>query len=96
MKLLVFLSIIFIASCTPKYTNIYFLEKPKPNEDLVYSDSLIDATFDMDHKGISFVMKNKSQDKITIYWDECAMVLEGTSMRVTHKGVRYIECNTPH
>jgi hypothetical protein len=61
-----------------------------------YVDKYVEFTWSIDLKRFHFDLKNKTNYSIKIPWDDVAFVNEeGEVMRLMHKGVKYIDRNSP-
>lgn len=84
MKYLILLFL--LSSCATHYfTYQTVLTKPKPNELLVFEDSIIKAKFRIDEKMLTLRFDNKSNHGLKIPWDDVSLALNGNSKRVVHK-----------
>lgn len=62
----------------------------------IYEDGLIRIIFIPTAYQINFIAENKTDYSLQIIWDECAYVDEnGSSHRVIHSGIKYIDRNNP-
>lgn len=61
-----------------------------------FEDDMVKIGWLITIKNIAFVLTNKTDHTIKIIWDEAAYVDEsGSSQRVMHSGVKYIDRNNP-
>lgn len=61
-----------------------------------FEDDLVKIGWFVSLKSISFAMTNKTDHTIKIIWDEAAYVDEnGSTQRVMHSGVKYVDRNDP-
>jgi hypothetical protein len=60
---------------------------------LVFRDSLIDAFFDFKEKDLSVSIKNKTDKSIKLVWDETLFIVDGSSSKVMHEGIKYTNRN---
>lgn len=72
----------------------YEMVSPKLSSLLFFEDSSISASFIISSNEIDFTLKNKLNDPIKLIWDEASMVVIGSSEKVMHKGVKYIDRNS--
>lgn len=59
-----------------------------------FEDEKIEAHFSVGIKSISFTLKNKTNSVMKIVWDEASIVQFGTTHKVMHSGVKYIDRNS--
>lgn len=60
-----------------------------------YEDDFISILWYVGEKQFNFVLTNKADHTMKLNWDDMAYVNEnGTTMRVTHSGVKYIDRNS--
>ena len=61
-----------------------------------YEDDYIRISWLVSNKQFDFRLYNKTEHSIKIIWDDAAYVdLNGSAMRVIHKGVKFVEKNNP-
>jgi hypothetical protein len=94
MKKLV-LILILLTGCVPNYKYVFNMEKPVPQKENWYRDSLIYITFNIDNTRVNFTLQNLTNNIMKIIWDESALILDSKTERILHSGVRYIESNNP-
>lgn len=63
-------------------------------KNMSFEDDKISANFNIGDKEISFSLKNKTDNVMKIIWDESSIVQFGTSHKVMHSGVKYIDRNS--
>lgn len=83
---------------TGKYPAAYsfVMTKPVATKDLQFNDKALEISFVPGREGISFILRNKTQNPIKIDWNQVAYVdISGVSHKVIHAGVRYIERDKP-
>jgi len=68
--------------------------KTDTTQNMNFEDDKILANFNVGDKQISFTIKNKTDNVLKIIWDEAAIVQFGTSHKVMHSGVKYIDRNS--
>jgi uncharacterized protein YcfL len=81
-----------------EYVTKYFFTMVKPiiNNSLLFDDTAIKIQFSISQKKIQFVLKNKTENPITIDWNKVSYIdVSMESHRVMHTGVRYIERDKP-
>lgn len=61
---------------------------------MAFDDNKITANFIVGDKQINFTLKNKTNDVMKIIWDEASIVQFGTTHKVMHNGVKYIDRNS--
>jgi uncharacterized protein (TIGR02145 family) len=61
--------------------------------ELSFVDSLIDISFTINKKEISFSLRNLSSNTLKINWDETLYISEGNTGKVMHGGIKYIDRN---
>ena len=61
--------------------------------ELSFADSLIDISFTINKKEISFSLRNLSSNTLKINWDETLYISEGNTGKVMHGGIKYIDRN---
>jgi hypothetical protein len=59
-----------------------------------FDDDKITSNFIIGDKQINFTLKNKTNDVMKIIWDEASIVQFGTTHKVMHNGVKYIDRNS--
>lgn len=64
-------------------------------EKMIYKDSLINIGFIINNRQseIAFVLKNETNKKISVIWDECVLSARNTQMSLFHSGINYINKN---
>ena len=67
--------------------------KTDTTQNMNFEDDKINANFSIGDKQINFTIKNKTDNVMKIIWDEAAIVQFGTSHKVMHTGVKYIDRN---
>lgn len=61
-------------------------------ENLTYTDSLINVSWDIDQTQFNFVLSNNTKTSIKIIWDDAVYIdYQGSIDKVMHKGVKYID-----
>lgn len=63
-------------------------------KNMSFDDDKITANFNVGDKQINFTLKNKTNEVMKIIWDEASIVQFGTSHKVMHNGVKYIDRNS--
>ncbi len=56
--------------------------------ELSFADSLIDISFTINKKEISFSLRNLSSNTLKINWDETLYISEGNTGKVMHGGIK--------
>lgn len=105
-KLPFFAILLFLVGCAVWYdyhVALESVEKPGPPGNIIkvtdttaytYEDDMITCTWLVQAKQISFALANKTESSMKILWDQAAFVdVNGTSHRVMHSGVKYIDRN---
>ena len=105
LKKLLLLSLVVVSmtSCyttttvsTAKYS-VSLLDKDNNKIDtagiLVFRDSSIDAFFDFKEKDLSVSIKNKTDKSIKLIWDETLFIVDGSSSKVMHEGIKFANRN---
>lgn len=100
----IFLSSIIVSSCytttTVYSTKINDVKKEtKSNiekyivENTCYNDSLIELCIDLDIDNSYYILsvKNKSEYKIKIVWDEAVIITNGVQSTILHNGTKFID-----
>jgi hypothetical protein len=100
----IFLSSIIVSSCytttTVYSTKINDVKKEtKSNiekyivENTCYNDSLIELCIDLDIDNCYYILsvKNKSEYKIKIVWDEAVIITNGNQSTILHNGTKFID-----
>ena len=74
----------------------FSMVKPKPSDQLIYDDPFIQMAFVVTKRQIGFVLKNKTDNPITIDWNQVSYIdIAGSSHKVMHEGVKYITRSEP-
>jgi hypothetical protein len=60
---------------------------------MTYKDSVVDIYFEFKEKDVAFGIKNKTNKSIKLVWDEALFMANGSSSKVMHDGVKYINRN---
>ncbi len=110
-KIFVAAIVISIFGCAPQIGYRFSLMKPMQDQGMVYSDEKIDIRFAMsetwykgvegmkqydNYDGISFLLKNKTNEVITIDWNKVSFkdYTGSSGNAVMHKGIKYIDCSS--
>src|SRR5438874_2047051 len=92
-------SLIFsiLISCTVGKQTIYSskLVGEHAKNDNTFDDGKIRGVFTVGKKELDFILKNLTADPMKINWDEASLIIHGESKRVMHKGIKYIDRNSP-
>ncbi len=85
-----------LSSCLgTKYNYSFKLLGYNAQTDKTFNDGKIQAVFIIGDKQLDFTLKNLTADPMKINWDEASLIIYGESKRVMHKGVKYIDRNSP-
>jgi hypothetical protein len=85
-----------LSSCLgTKYNYSFKLLGENAKTDKTFDDGKIQAFFTVGDKQLDFTLKNLTADPMKINWDEASLIIYGESKRVMHKGVKYIDRNSP-
>jgi hypothetical protein len=77
-------------------TYTFSMLKPKPSEQLIYDDLFIQIAFVVTKRQIGFVLKNKTDNPISIDWNQVSYIdIAGSSHKVMHEGVKYVTRSEP-
>ena len=85
-----------LSSCLDtKYNYSFKLLGVHAKTDKTFNDGKIQAYFIVSDKQLDFNLKNLTAEPMKINWDEASLIIYGESKRVIHKGVKYIDRNSP-
>ena len=85
-----------LSSCLgTKYTYSFKLLGDNAKTDKTFNDGKIQAFFIVGDKQLDFTLKNLTTEPMKINWDEASLIIYGESKRVMHKGVKFIDRNSP-
>jgi hypothetical protein len=64
-------------------------------ENICFNDSLIELCIDLDKDNCYYILsvKNKSEYKIKILWDEAVIITNGNQSPIIHNGTKFIDKN---
>jgi hypothetical protein len=75
---------------------VFNLVTPRENSSPAFSDETISVVFGPSEQQIAFQLQNRTTYPIRLNWDQMAYVdFDGSSHRVIHEGVRFIQRNAP-
>ncbi len=78
-----------------KYNYSFKLLGDHAKTDKMFDDGKIQAFFIVGDKDLNFTLKNLTPDPMKINWDEASLIIYGESKRVMHKGMKFIDRNSP-
>ena len=78
-----------------KYNYSFKLLGEYAKSDKTFNDGKIDVNFIFGDKDLNFTFKNLTSEPLKINWDEASLIIYGESKRVMHKGIRFIDRNSP-
>ena len=93
--LILTLSLGFGSCLGTKYNYSFKLLGDYAKSDKMFNDSKIQAFFIVGNKQLDFTLKNLTNEPMKINWDEASLIINGESKRVMHKGVKFIDRNSP-
>ena len=75
---------------------VFNLITPRENSSPAFSDDTISIIFRPSNQQIAFQLQNRTMYPITLNWDQMSYVdFDGSSHRIIHEGVRFIQRNAP-
>ena len=88
---LVAISLAAGAGCvSDRYAYKYRMVEPAPPSDaMVIDDGNAKIEFAVLEKSSAFTVANKSQDPVSVLWDESSIVIGGEAKKIFHEGVKY-------
>lgn len=97
MKKVLFVLLLFIATIgnmsakTKYYTCNFKLEEQTTDKGYVYKDSTILISFSLSETQIGFILQNLTKKPMFIDWDQSALILNESTERCIHSGIKYNE-----
>jgi len=102
VTLLICLALLNLAGCVtspPRICYNYNIELIEPttannkNNKLEYIYNEYEIRFNFKHESINFKITNKTDNIIKVLWEESAIIKQGKTEKITHKGVKYTDRN---
>lgn len=84
------LAVALLTGCAPLVKNWDIrMQEPSPSPNLSYTDEFIDINFTVDDDGITFILKNKTENNIKINFNEVSYLSpEGASLRIVNSSLK--------